>query len=386
MQHLFHLFLLLHVLAATGRLAAAPLDALPGPEKPSPLDTFILEGMKEAKVPGLAALVIRDGSVAWSGYYGWANVETRTPVSRDTRFQLASVSKTVTACAIMQQVEQGKLDLDADINSVLPFTVRNPGHPERPITLRHLLTHSSGIKDNWDLLEDTWVKNGDFPKPLGKSLADYLQEAGAYFHARKNFYPWAPGDKSTYSNVAIALAAYVAEAGTKTAFETLCENGIFKPLGMEGSGFRLAAVDREKLAMPYGYRKKSGELKALGHHGYLDFPAGTLRTSGPHLARFLRMFMGDGQVDDTRIMQAATVGAMRRISFPKVATRQGLAWYYDKVGGTRMLGHDGSDPGVTTQMFYRPEDRTGFILLMNAEPRKRAFEQALCQRLLKQAR
>jgi CubicO group peptidase (beta-lactamase class C family) len=178
MQHLFHLFLLLHVLAATGRLAAAPLDALPGPEKPSPLDTFILEGMKEAKVPGLAALVIRDGNVAWSGYYGWANVETRTPVSRDTRFQLASVSKTVTACAIMQQVEQGKLDLDADINSVLPFTVRNPGHPDRPITLRHLLTHSSGIKDNWDLLEDTWVKNGDFPKPLGKSCPEKFLPLG----------------------------------------------------------------------------------------------------------------------------------------------------------------------------------------------------------------
>ena len=151
-------------------IAAEVPDNLPEPKKTTPLDQFILAGMKEAKVPGLAALTIKEGKIFWAGYYGWANIEDKQPVTKDTLFQLASISKTVTACMIMQQVEQGNLKLDADINTLLPFKVRNPKHADKPITLLQLLTHTSGIRDNWNVLEDTWVKNGDFPKPLGKSL------------------------------------------------------------------------------------------------------------------------------------------------------------------------------------------------------------------------
>jgi len=186
--------------------AEAP-DNLPGPKNSTPLDEFILEGMKEAKVPGLAALTIKDGKIFWTGYYGWANIETKTPVTQDTLFQLASISKTVTTCMIMQQVEQGKLKLDVDINTLLPFKVRNPKHAEEPITLRQLLTHTSGIRDNWSVLENTWVKNGDFKKPLAESLPAYLIEGGEFFSAKKSFYSWAPGTKNQYCNVAVALVS-----------------------------------------------------------------------------------------------------------------------------------------------------------------------------------
>jgi CubicO group peptidase (beta-lactamase class C family) len=83
------------------------------------------------------------------------------------------------------------------------------------------------------------VKNGDFPKPLGESLAAYLQPKGEYYNAKKSFYQWDPGEKSQYSNVGVGLAAYMAEAKAKTPFETLCQKGIFEPLGMQGSSFRL---------------------------------------------------------------------------------------------------------------------------------------------------
>ena len=182
--------------------------------------------MKEAKVPGLAALTLKEGKIFWAGYYGWANIETKTPVTQDTLFQLASISKTVTACMIMQQVEQGKLKLDVDINTLLPFKVRNPRHVDTPITLRQLLTHTSGIRDNWSVLENTWVKNGDFKKPLAESLPAYLVEGGEFFSAKKSFYGWAPGTKDQYCNVAVALAAYVAEAKLKTPFEALCQQGL----------------------------------------------------------------------------------------------------------------------------------------------------------------
>ena len=360
-------------------------DRLPGPENPTELDRFILDGMKEAKVPGLAAAVVKKDKVLWTGAYGWANREQKIPVSNETLFQVASVSKPVTACAVMQLVEQGKLSLDGDVNEVLPFPVRNPKHPKIPITLRHLLTHTSGIRDNWNLLEDTWVKNGDFPKPLGESLAAYLQPKGEYYSAKKSFYQWAPGEKSQYSNVGVALAAYLAEAKTKVSFETLCQKGIFEPLGMPGSSFRLKGMDQAKIAMPYGFKKKTGVFKPLGHHGYLDFPSGTLRVTAPHLARFLLSFIGDGEWDGTRVLKADTVREMRKVSFPKADSKQGLVWYFDKIGNSRVMGHDGGDPGVSTLMHYRPNDGVGFVILMNGEPKSGKFEQSLGLRLMKYA-
>jgi CubicO group peptidase (beta-lactamase class C family) len=357
-------------------------DALPGPKNPTDLDRFILDGMKDAKVPGLATAVVKDGKVLWTGAYGWANIEKKTPVSNETLFQIASVSKPVTACAVMQLVEQGKLSLDADINEVLPFPVRNPKHPRIPITLKHLLTHTSGIRDNWNLLGDTWVKNGDFPKPLGESLAAYLQPNGEYYSVKKSFYQWAPGEKSQYSNVGVALAAYLAEAKAKTSFETLCQKGIFGPLDMQGSSFRLKGMNQTKIAVPYGFKKKTGTFKPLGHHGYLDFPSGTLRVTAPHLARFLLSFIGDGQLDGVRVLKAETIREMRKVPFPKADSKQGLVWYFDKLGGVRTIGHDGGDPGVSTVMQYRPKDGVGYLILMNGEPKSGRFEQALGQRLL----
>ena len=378
--------LVIEMLVGFPLIGAEAPDNLPGPKDPTPLDEFILHGMKEAKVPGLAALTIKEGKIFWAGYYGWANIEEKRPVTKDTLFQLASISKTITACMIMQQVEQGKLELDADINTLIPFKVRNPKHAEEPITLRQLLTHTSGIRDNWSVLENTWVKNGDFKKPLAEFLLAYLVEGGEFFSAKKSFYGWAPGTKDQYCNVAVALAAYVAEAKLKTPFEALCQQGLFKPLGMEGAGFLLASVDPKKVAMPYAYRKRTNGFKALGHHGYLDFPAGTLRASAPHLARFLLMFMGEGKLGEVRVLKAATVEAMGKIQFPKIDKKQGLAWYYDRIGGKQMIGHDGGDPGVVTQMFCDPKDGTGIIVLMNGEPKKGSFEKALTQRLMEQVK
>ena len=376
--------LLFQALLSLPLTAAEVLEHLPGPKNPTELDKFILEGMKEAKVPGLAALTLKEGKIFWAGYYGWANIEEKRPVTQDTLFQLASISKTVTACMIMQQVEQGKLNLDADINTYLPFKARNPKHADQPITLRHLLCHTSSIRDNWKVLEDQWVKNGDFKLPLAQSLPAYLVEEGKFFSAKKSFYNWAAGTNNQYCNVAVALAAHVAEAKLKTPFETLCTQGIFKPLKMEGAGFLLTSVDPRKVAMPYGYRKKNGSFKALEHHGYIDYPAGTLRASAPHLARFLMMFMGNGRLGEVRVLKEGTVEAMKKIQYPKLDKKQGISWYYTRVGGKQMVGHDGGDPGVVTQMFCQPEEGTGIIVLMNGEPKKGSFEKTLTQRLIDQ--
>jgi len=365
--------------------ADAVFSSLPVPENASELDRFILSGMQDARVPGLAAVLVMHRKTVWSGSYGWADLPSRTPVTEETLFQIASISKTVTACVVMQLVEQSRLSLDNDVNALLPFPLRNPRHPEVPVTLRQLLTHSSGLRDNWKVLEGTWVKDGDYPGTLAKSMADYFQKDGQYFSAGKNFYEWAPGTDSKYSNTGVALAAYIAERAAGVSFEALCEKNVFEPLGMTGSSFRLATTERSRIAMPYAFRRRQGEFKALGHHGYLDYPAGTLRTTAPQLARFLMSFMGDGTVDDVQILRQQTVRDMRRIWFPEIARGQGLVWFLEKFNGRQFIGHDGSDPGVTAAMFCRPEEGVGFVIMMNAEPGNRKFEKSLIKRLLEYA-
>ena len=98
------------------------------------------------------------------------------------------------------------------------------------------------------------------------------------------------------------------------------------------------------------------------------------------------MLMKEGKSGETRVLKAATVEAMKKIQFPKIDKKQGLAWYYDRIAWKQMIGHDGGDPGVFTQMFCEPKDGTGIIVLMNGEPKKDSFEKALSQRQLEQVK
>ena len=350
--------------------------AFPGAKE---LESSLKDLMERRRVAGLAVTIVKDQEILWNGAFGWVDVAAKRPVTSDTLFQLASVSKTVTVCAILQQVEQGLLDLDTDINDVLPFKVRHPEHPKIPITLRRLLTHTAAIRDNWNLLEGTWVKDGDFPVSLGESLKRYLVPDGEWYKARRNFQRWAPGKRNEYSNVGVALAAHVAEVAAKKPFEELCHQGIFKPLGMKRSSYRLKPLDRAEIAIPHEWKK--GKQQPLGHHGYLDFPAGTLRTSAPQLARFLLCVMGSGEYQGKRILEAKTVREMLRVQYPELEETQGLVWFRESQEdeeGT-LIGHDGSDPGVLTMMYYDPDKKVGFILLMNGEPRGRGIDDEIME-------
>jgi len=228
-----------------------------------------------------------------------------------TLFQVASVSKTVTTVVVLQQVEAGTLSLDSPVNDVLPFQVHHPHYPDTPITLRHLLTHSSGLKDNWDILESTAASNADFHLPLGESLRKLLVPGEEWYSARKSFYRSAPGSMNKYSNVGISLAAYAAEAASGRMFETLAADGIFVPLQMSHTSFRLSTLPRDLIAEPHEYKRYNHI--ALGHHGYLDYPAGTLRVNPTNLGRFLIAIMRGGEYDGARILRQSTIDDMLRV-------------------------------------------------------------------------
>ena len=319
--------------------------------------------MAAGRLPGLSAGIVRGGDVVWTDAWGMANIEHGKRVTPDTLFMLASVSKTVVATAVLQAIEDGLFELDTPVNRVLPFAVRNPVHPDEPITVRQLLTHTSSIRDNWTLLIDSYVR-GDAEMALGTFLRRYLAPTGADL-SPNNYYAFGPGRSYRYANVGVALAAYVVEAASGIAFDTWCERRIFTPLGMDRAGWHLDGLPRKEIAMPYGWSGEKNEYVAFGQYGYPDYPDGALRTTAPQLARHLGMVMGNGAWKGRRLLSEATVRELRRDRVPELEPGQGLIWWEFHRDGRTLVGHDGGDDGVATVCFFDPADDVGVVALAN---------------------
>jgi CubicO group peptidase (beta-lactamase class C family) len=345
------------------------------------LERYLTQKLVEANTPGIAVAVVRDDEIVWATGVGWADRERRIRTTRSTVFQLASVAKTVTCAGVMALVEDGLIDLDADINTYLPFEVHIPHAPDVPITMRTLLTHTSAIRDRWQVWGTPWSDrtlyfHGDSPISLGDFCHSYFVHGQSRYRRRKNFYERAPGSSYAYSNLATALAGFVAESASGVDFDELCKQRICEPLGMTDSGFRLADIGTTNLAMPYA-TVSHGDLEPIFHYGYPDYPDGAFRTSAMHLARWLGAFMNLGAFEGARVLDESTVQEIRRNQIPDlVGWHQGLIWYGQRRWGFFTLGHTGGDFGESTRMFFRPDRRVGVVSLTNAYlggPRWAAF-------------
>jgi CubicO group peptidase (beta-lactamase class C family) len=352
------LAVLLAVLAGAQAGTAAPvMDA-------DELDSYIIDQMNTNHIPGLAACIVKNKRILWTGTYGYAHIEENRPVETATLFELASISKTITNTALLQLYEQKAFDLDDDINDYLPFAVRHPNFPLSPMTFRQLVTHTSSIKDNWDVMFYFWGQ--DSPIPLGEYLYDYLTPGGDYYDPDKNFYGEAdPGSVWHYSNIGITLVGYLVEVISGVPFDQFTQEHIFDPLGMDETAWFLADLDPDHIAMPYHW--DGTEYVPYGYFGYSDYPAGQLRTSVDQLAAFLICYMQSGRYQDERILSPKTVDQIFTIQFPDLNPRQGLVWFYLNQFSRNVWGHGGGDYGISTRMFFDPSTRIGVIILTNGE-------------------
>jgi len=337
-----------------------PTGTDPAPDFEDPaLDAFIKTQMESTHTPGLSAVIIKGGKVRFAKGYGLADVSKSTPVTVDTLFMLASISKTVTAAAVMKLVESGAVGLDDDVGTAAGFPIRNPAFADAKITYRHLLTHTSTIANG---TADRQV-NGDSPIPLAGYVQGFVTQGGQYF-AAENFSAWAPGAKWDYSNNGFATLGYLVQAKSGSPFEDYCKKSIFDPLRMKETSWRLSGVDVSHVAIPHEW--SGGRYSQIAHFGYPDWPAGQLRTSAMQFARFMRMIMGKGELDGVRVLASETVAEMLK---PQTKSSYGddqmLAWYDTPYKTRHILGHSGSGPGVSTIMGFDPKDGAGVILLSN---------------------
>ena len=345
---------------------------------PPACKTDLATELEELELPGLAAAIVKDGRIVCASASGYANIDEDRPVTPDTLFLVASISKTVTATALMQLYEQGKFKLDDDINDYLAFDVRNPSAPEAPITFRQLLTHTSSIQDS-SLFNDFLTKGMDSPITLAELLQGYLTPDGVYYDEDDNFQSDGPGESYEYTNMNFVLIGYLVEVMSGVPFDTYCRDNIFAPLGMAKTTWRLSEVDKTVLAMPY--RKSFFRFVRYGQYGQANYPDGMLRTSVVELAHFLIAYMQGGSYEGTQILAPETVREMLS-SQTELDDTQGLAWYTSRFARREVWGHNGSDIGAGAEMWFDPASNAGVILVSN---RSWDGEESLVSELFREA-
>jgi CubicO group peptidase (beta-lactamase class C family) len=347
------------------QLPYPPQEDLTSPDLAAaiPIDDFIIQTMHDYHVAGVSACAFKDGEIIWTGAYGFANIAANCPVTTQTTFMLASISKTLTATGLLQLWEAGQLDLDGNILDASPFYFTNPNWPLTPITFRQLLTHTSSLDDNWTVMFSTYCQ-GDSPWQLPDYTYNYFVPGGTFYDPVANFETWPPGGRWEYCNHNFVLAGFLVGEIAGIPFAQYCRDSIFLPLEMTETSWFVADLDTLQMAMPYTY---NGIYLELGHFSYADYPAGALRTSASQLAHHLIAISQYGRYKDRRILDSATVSAAVTLQCPGLSSIQGLTWHRSTVAGHTVWGHGGGDQGVSTYACVDMDDHFGVVVLTNGE-------------------
>jgi len=295
----------------------------------------------------LSVLAIRDGNVAYEGAFGRRRIGNGAmpdlPATPDTLYRIASVSKLMTTLGLMRLVEDGKFELDADVSAYLGFPLRNPHFPQRAITLRHLLTHTSSLRDE-----------AGYSFPAGTSLRSFLNPGTPATYARQA----GPGDWFTYCNLGWGIIGTMMERATGERFDRLMRRLLLDPLGLE-AGYNPAELAPAALAqLATLYRKRTVDTEAwdangpwiaqaddvgarppspppgieayvIGENATPFSPTGGLRISARGLGVIMRMLMNGGVHEGRRILQAATLERM----FARQWTADGKGGNGDSMSG-----------------------------------------------------
>lgn len=351
-------------------LTAAPLLLLAQQPAPPPdLDRLIQSRLEEAGIMGLAAAVIVDGQVIWSQGFGFRDARRTKPFTPDTPVNVASITKTVTGVAMMQLVSQGRLSLDEDINRYLPFPVRNPRFPGQPITLRMLATHTSSIRDRWEVYRDSYRFSDDPVEPLSSFLTAYFSPRGR-FYSPSNFADAAPGTERDYSNLGAGLVGFIIERMTGERLDQYTKRNIFAPLAMSSTGWLLRDFSPGQLSTLFA--AQGGHTIPIPHYHAPTYPDGGMRTSVNDLSRFFRALLGRGAIPGARILPEREADEMLRFQFTAAPYPKGYGpgegnsglFWRTKFSGSR-IGHGGNDPGVQAEMLASLDRRVAVVLLSN---------------------
>jgi len=331
------------------------------PGQSKKIEDLVKEGMKKWHSPGLAVGIVKDGKLAWTGYFGYADLKNKKAVSKNSEFLIGSISKTFTALALMQQMEKGRFHLEDAVNPYGPYPVyRTAKTGCREATFLDVFTHTSGAGElmSWrqlgKLIPTTLVLKGQDRPLLRKIYNDGIRP-----HI-------CPGTKYAYCNFCFGALGLLLEQMSGEAFAAYQDAHILEPLGMSSSHFYETDTILQNLAK--GYTSSGQKFSELHFMRYPVTPMGGLYSTVNDMSRYILMLLNQGQLGDAVLVKPETIEVMFTPHYqvdPRLM-KIGLCFFiHENYFGHKIIEHDGAMPGYGAQLFIAPDDHLGIIVFAN---------------------
>lgn len=318
--------------------------------------------MKEYSAVGLSVAVVKQNELIYTRAFGKKDLENKRKLKENNMFRIASISKSFTATAIMQLVEAGKLTLDDDVSTLIGFSVRNPKYPDKIITLKMILSHTSSINDS----QGYFTLDAIHPEKNTNAAACYSDNE--------------PGSTYAYCNLNYNMAGTILEHTSGERFDQYIVQHILKPLNLYG-GYCVDSLDASLLTPLYEYdsaqqkftvaenaynprREEIGKY-VTGYSTPIFSPTGGMKISARHLAIYMMMHMNQGVYNNGQIISKTSAGQMQSIIATKANYGLALQTTDNYIPGKTLKGHTGSAYGLYSSMFFSPDEKFGLVLITN---------------------
>ena len=318
--------------------------------------------MQSSPVVGLSVAVVKNNKVIYNHSFGFKDVEKQLPLTNESIFRIASISKSFTTTAIMQLVAEKKIRLDQDISELVGFKVRNPAYPNTVITLKMALSHRSSINDS-----------------EGYFSLDAIDPATNPNFA-KCYNAYEPDKGYMYCNLNYNLAGSILEKVTGVRFDKYIQQQILQPLGLYG-GYNVNALDTQLIAKIYEFNKETQgftlSLNAyaprteeinnytMGRTTPIFSPTGGMKISANDLAKYMIMHSQLGKYKDGRMISKKLSQQMQEIISEEENYGMALETTTQLIPGKTMIGHTGVAYGLYSIMFFEPKEKIGFVVISN---------------------
>lgn len=335
-------------------------------------DQAIKDVLDEFNAVGISAAVVKDGKIVYNESFGYKDLNTKTPLANDNIMRIASISKSFTATSLLQLVDKGIISLDDDVSDLIGFKIRNPHHPDVPITLKMILSHTSSIRDKEDYF-----------------TLDHLNPA-VYGDCEESYFKYKPGEGYCYSNMGLNLAGTILEKVSGVRFDNYVKDNVIRKLGLYG-GHNVDSLDNSRFAIIYSrkngeyveskgaYRPTADRMKdyVFGYSSPMFSPTGGVKISAHDLAVYMMMHMNYGEYNGIRIISEKSAKAMQTPVWKNAGSEEdqyGLCLndfinYIDdekyNVPGNYPVGHTGGAYGLNSIMIWSPKDGWGIVAMTN---------------------
>jgi len=335
--------------AASNPPASTPLSA-EAAKIAAIVDPLIAKELKDSGIPGAAFVFVRNGRIVYGKGYGVSDAAARTPVDPDrTVWPIASITKAVTAIGVLQLVDEGKLELDKDINQYLK-RLQVPAQGYGPLTLRHLLSHTAALDE---------LPGRQFDGRRPPDMAAFLKKKLVRYRA--------PGKLTAYSTYGMALAGVVLEDVSREKYPKYLARHVFKPAGMPTARIMRVRGDEKGVATPYGI--EDGKATAIQHEFYVTPPTSSMVASVNDMGRLMTTWLASARGEKNDLLSPQLAQAMHKqqaTNHPEVPG-WGLGLQLDRVNGIDLAEHGGDIGGFAALMTLIPSSSSGFYIVHHGE-------------------